>query len=60
MTDLPLDSAGTAATPTYSGWFRFVATIEDADPMTVVIFSVIGFLATLSLILRFPILNVIS
>jgi hypothetical protein len=60
MTDLSLNSAGRAATPADSGRFRFVATIEDTDLMTVVIFSLIGFLVTVSLILRFPIFGVIS
>lgn len=54
MTNLPLKSAGHSATPADRGWSRVVAVIENYELMRVVIFSVIGFLVTLNLILRVP------
>jgi hypothetical protein len=54
MTDLPLKSAERSAISADSGWSGVVATIENPDLITVVIFSVIGFLVTLNLILRVP------
>jgi hypothetical protein len=57
MSDLPLKCS---ATPADSGWSRILAAIESPDLITVVIFSVIGFLVTLNLILRVPDFSAIS
>jgi hypothetical protein len=57
MSDLPLKCS---ATPADSGCSRILAAIESPDLITVVIFSVIGFLVTLNLILRVPDFSAIS
>ena len=54
MTDLPLKSAERSAILADTGWSGVAGTIENPDLITVVIFSVIGLLVTVNLILRVP------
>jgi hypothetical protein len=54
--ELPTIAARTNATPSpvRTAWSHFVTTVSDPELQTIIAFCMIGILATLNAVLRFP------